>query len=150
MPEFMKTRYSIICASYLILIRSGKILMLRRFNTGYEDGKYSLPAGHVEGGESVAQTVIRETHEEVGIEIRKEDIKLLHVMHRKGTDHNDERLDFFFSCEKWSGEVKNCEPEKCDDLKWFPMEELPENAILYIKQAIESGAAGITYGDLNW
>ena len=43
-----KERNKIIPASYAVLIKDNKVLLVRRFNTGYEDGKYSLPAGHVE------------------------------------------------------------------------------------------------------
>jgi 8-oxo-dGTP diphosphatase len=53
------------------LIREGdKALFVLRENTGYMDGKYSLPAGHVEAGESFIQAAIRETFEEVGLETK--------------------------------------------------------------------------------
>ena len=62
-----KIRHTIIPAVYLILERDNKILMLRRFNTGYCDGQYSLVAGHVDAGESVTTTMIREAREEANI-----------------------------------------------------------------------------------
>ena len=67
----MKTRHSIICASYLLLVRDTEVLLSRRFNTGYEDGNYSLPAGHVDKGESVADALVREAKEEIGIDVKK-------------------------------------------------------------------------------
>ena len=146
----MKERHKIICAAYLFLIKNKKILLLRRFNTGYEDGNYSVPAGHVDKGESVATCLIREAKEEIGIEVKKRDINLVHVMHRNSTDDNDERLDFFFACNGWSGDVANIEPEKCDELKWFALNALPPNVIPYIKQAIESTQKKITYSELYW
>ena len=48
-------RFKMIGSSYLLLIENNKILLSRRFNTGYEDGKYSLPAGHVETGETLTR-----------------------------------------------------------------------------------------------
>jgi len=45
-------RFILRCATYLLLIKSGKILFQRRFNTGWEDGKYTLISGHLEGDEN--------------------------------------------------------------------------------------------------
>ena len=43
--------YKLVAAVHLFLIRDGKVLLLRRFNTGYEDGQYSVIAGHLDGDE---------------------------------------------------------------------------------------------------
>jgi 8-oxo-dGTP diphosphatase len=127
-----------------------KVLLLRRFNTGYQDGNYSVPAGHVDEGESVADALVREAKEEIGINVKKQDITLAHVMHRKSTDQSDERLDFFFICKKFKGEIKNLEPQKCDDLSWFGMNKLPRNTIPYIRQAIKNTVSQKLYSELNW
>ncbi len=63
----MKERYKFICAVYLILIKENKVLLLKRANTGYEDGNYSLVAGHMDGNETIKQAMIREATEEAGI-----------------------------------------------------------------------------------
>ena len=146
----MKKRYSIICASYLLLMQDTNILLLRRFNTGYQDGNYSLPAGHVDEGESVGDALVREAKEEIGINIQKQDVTLTHVMHRKGTSQSDERLDFFFTCRTYTGKVVNIEKEKCDDLSWFPVDMLPTNTIPYVKVAINNSLNKKQYSELNW
>jgi len=147
----MKNRHSIVCAAYLLLVKDNKILLLRRFNTGYEDGKYSLPAGHVDEGESIEGCLIKEAKEEIGISVARENLELKHVMHRKATDYNGERLDFFFSCTSWKGEIKNMEPDKCDDLSWFEIDELPDNLIFYVQTAIiNSLVDNKIYSGLHW
>lgn len=141
-------RFKQIATSHLFLIRDNKILLLRRFNTGYEDGKYSVVAGHIEPSETATQTMLREAKEEAGIYIDIEDLEVVHVMHRNDT--NEERVDFFLTPKRWKGEPKNLEPHKCDDLRWFDLGKIPENTIPYIKQAIDCYLNNKTYSEHGW
>ena len=143
-----KERHKIIPASYLVLIKEDKILLSRRFNTGYQDGKYSLVAGHVDKGETFTQCLVREAKEEANISVKPEDLKVVHVMQRDSkAEKNNERVDVFFLAEKWDGAPANKEPHKCDDLSWFDLEEIPENTIPYIKQAIDCIKNKIFYSE---
>lgn len=141
-------RFTLRAAVYLILIRDGKTLLARRFNTGWMDGKYSLIAGHLDGKEKVTDAMIREAYEEAGIKIAKEDIRPLKVLHRMSTDQ--EYMDFFFIAEKWEGEPKIMEPEKCDDMSWFPLSNLPENTLPHVKDVIEHYKDGIPFIESGW
>ena len=144
-------RHQNIPASYLVLIRDNKILLLKRFNTGYEDGNYSMVAGHVDKGETFTQAIIREAKEEADIDLRAKDLSVVHIMHRNSrTDENNERVDVFFTAEKWTGEIINKEPYKCDDLSWFDIDDLPDNAIPYIKKAIDNIQNKIFYSEFGW
>ena len=140
-------RFKLISAVYLLLIKEGKVLLLRRFQTGYEDGNYSLVAGHLNGGESMKSAMVREAKEEAGIIIDEADITHALTLHRLA---NDERIELFFTAEKWEGEITNMEPEKCDDLSWFPLDQLPENTIPYIRTVIEAYLKGDTYVEIGW
>ena len=80
---------------HLWFFREGQILLSRRFNTGYADGQYSVPAGHLDGGETVMDAAAREAEEEVGIGIEPSDMTFSTVMHRMEGDQEDERVDFF-------------------------------------------------------
>ena len=137
-------------ASYLLLIQDGKVLLLRRFNTGYRDGDYSVPAGHVEPGDSFTQTMIRESNEEIGIMLKEEDLKVSHIMHRMNEYQDRESIDTFFTALQWIETPENKEPEKCDDLSWFPVDNLPENTIPYVRQAIEHSVNDIFYSEYGW
>lgn len=143
-----KERFKLIPAAYLFLVKDGKILLSRRFQTGYEDGNYSVPAGHVDGGEAAREALVREAREEIGIVIVPEQLRHVHTMHRFCGDH--ERVDLFFSADEWRGEVGNLEPDKCDDLQWFPLHQLPENTIPCVRQAIECYDRGIGYSEFGW
>jgi len=137
--------------SYLTLLKNNKILLLRRFNTGYGDGNYSMVAGHVEAGENFTQCIIREAEEEAGILLKPEDLQVVHVMHRNsGTAENIERVDVFFIAKKWGGKIINKEPHKCDDLSWFDLDNIPENIIPYIKQAIDGIKNKVYYSEHGW
>ena len=146
----MKERHTLIAASYLLLIREDEILLSRRFNTGYEDGKYSLPAGHVEEGETFTQTVIRESKEEIGVVLKPEDLSVVHVMQRRRPEKANDRIDVFFLAKKWEGEPENMEPEKCDHIQWFSISDLPIKTIPYIKQAIDCAMNEISYSEFGW
>lgn len=143
----MADRYKLIPEVYLILERGAEVLLLRRFQTGYEDGNYGLVAGHLEAGESAVAGIIREAREEAGIEVREDDLRLVHVVHRNA---GDGRMGLFFRCDRWSGEPINAEPHKCDDLSWFPGDRLPANTIPYIRQALTLARQGVAYSDEGW
>jgi 8-oxo-dGTP diphosphatase len=121
--------------------------LLRRFNTGYMDGHYSLPAGHLKNNESITHALIREVKEEAGISLKPKNINLAHVMHRR---EEDIRVDLFFTTTAYQGKPKNTEPEKCDDLSWFPLNELPKNTIPYIRQALNCYLNHHIYSEIGW
>ena len=75
------------------------------------------------------------------------DLRLKLAMHRRA---DDERLDFFFEPAAWTGEPTNMEPGKCDDLRWFPLDALPDNTIPYIREAIRCYREGVGYSEWGW
>ena len=141
------TQAIFVSAVHLFLIKRGEILLLRRYNTGYEDGNYSVVAGHLDGGERVVEAAVREAKEEVGITIPPREIEVVGVMHRLS---DDERIDFFVLADRWLGDVRNMEPDRCDELRWQPLDDLPDNVIPYVRKAIENFRAGIWFDSFGW
>lgn len=140
-------RFKLIPAVYLLLEKDNKVLLLRRANTGYQDGKLSLVAGHVDGDELATTALLREAKEEIGVDIDVKDLKFVHVAHRLGETSDDERVDFFFSCSRWNGEIQNIEPEKSSELTWEERGDLPDDTIPYIKKVIECINNSISYSE---
>ena len=132
---------------HLLFFRDNRVLLLRRFNTGYEDGNYSVPAGHLDGDEPIRMAAQREALEEIGVHIDLKDIAFANVMHRKS---DDERVDFFVQIKEWDGEPFNAEPEKCDELRWCNLDSLPDNTIPYVSQAIQNFRDGVIFDEFGW
>jgi 8-oxo-dGTP diphosphatase len=118
---------------HILLEQGGQILLMRRAGTGFFDGLYSLPGGHVEPGESLFQTARREAAEELGVSLDSADLCRVGVVHRC-SDTN--RIDFFVRAGRWSGEPRIAEPGKCDALGWFPRDRLPAAVVPYIAVAL--------------
>ena len=137
------TRHTLVAAVHLVLRREDKVLLLRRYRTGWEDGKYSVVAGHLDGDESVVAAMVREAREEAGLTLDARSLRFVHVMHRKRPD-GQEAVDFFFSCSEWEGYPQNMEPHKCDDLSWFSESALPGNMVPYVRHALHSIREGHT------
>lgn len=140
-------RFKLRAAVYLLFIKNNKVLLLRRFNTGWSDGMYSLVSGHADGNESLLQAACREAKEEAGIKLAPKDLRFEHVMHRTS---DVEYIDFFFVVKAWQDEPRNTEPEKCDDMQWFALDAIPDNTLPYVKRVLENYGKGIAYSEDGW
>jgi 8-oxo-dGTP diphosphatase len=145
----MKNRNKAVPAAYILLAKDGKYLLGRRKNTGYFDGNYQPPAGHVEEGELPIEAVIREAEEEIGVKLNKKDVLPAHFMYRVKHDETGDRADYFFVARKWEGEIENREPEKCDDLFWASPDKLPKNTVPHARHAIECIQKGVAYSEVD-
>lgn len=133
----MEKRNKIPVTVQLVLEKDNKILFMKRKNTGYEDGKFCLPGGHVEKNEEIKEAMIREAKEEIGIELKSEDLILYKVLNRK-INQDVEYIDFIFKATKWLKEIGNKEPEKCEEIVWFDKNEISENTIEFVKELLKN------------
>lgn len=116
-----------------------EILLIRRKNTGWRDGEYALPAGHIDPHETAIQACVHEAREEVGLEISTDDLKLVHVMQCEPVVKEDDNfINLYFSCERWGGVAIIGEPEKCDDLIWVASKDFDQIPVINtVRKAIE-------------
>lgn len=140
LPPGIPTGVHIICE------RDGRVLLMRRAGTGFFDGLFSLPGGHVEAGESVRAAAARELREETGLVVDTADLRFCGVVHRL-SDTN--RIDFFVAASRWQGEARVLEPHKCDALDWFDGGALPAALVPYVREALAAGA-GPWIIELGW
>lgn len=140
-------KFKLRAAVYLLPIKDDKVLLSRRFNTGWMDGKYSLISGHIDGNETVFEAMVREAMEEAGLKIDPKDLIPATVIHRKS---DVEYIDFFFVVKKWQGIPTIKEPNKCDDLSWHPLDNLPNNLLPFIVEALNNYQNKIAFFASGW
>ncbi len=141
-------RFSLRCAVYLILQNEGKVLLMRRAKTGFKDGEYSLPSGHLDGGEKATDAIIREAKEEIGVVLSPQEVALVYSSHRRSGEY--EYIDLLFQADNWHGHPQNLEPEFCDDLSWFDPDKLPENTVDYIATALQRFKEGKIFSEFDF
>jgi len=148
----MKERYKNVLVVDLMLTRENKktgreeFLLSLRKNTGSNDGEYELPGGHVEYGEDLIEAMIREAREELDIELKNEDLKIIHILHH----YTEGRLNFVFKADKYSGNIKINEPGKCEKLEWFSYENIPKNVTNKVKNTLKEIKSNIFYDNIKF
>lgn len=129
-------RLKVVPSVFTAVIKDNKILLLRRKNTGWLDGWYDLPAGHLEDQEPLKEGAARELKEETGLAVRPKDLRLIHLYqnhHRPENPH----YGYIFQAINWQGEPKLAEPDKSDDLGFFDLNSLPDKLTPYVKEALQ-------------
>ena len=112
-------------AVYVVLRNdAGKVFALRRTNSSWKNGYYSLPAGRVEQKETFVQGAIREAYEESGVTVKAEDLRLYSVINRCDEGKYPDWVDLFFEATKWEGEAHVHEKDKFDHAVWLAPDQL--------------------------
>jgi 8-oxo-dGTP diphosphatase len=144
----MNDKRKVAVAANIVVYEAGRALLLRRINTGYRDGWYTTPGGHVEQGETAVETGARELLEETGLVVGPEDLELFHVVTNDFETPEKPYLYLFckIALDKCHGHYKITEPDKCDDMNMFPVNNLPENTPDYVRVAIGNlGSQAVTF-----
>ena len=137
----MTERYKARVAAYLFIFSENKILLMKRSLGKCYGGMYDVPSGHIEEGETPSVGAIRETLEETNLDVQN--ITLSSVMHR--VDRNSSKyctdedyIDFLFTSWTFSGEMKIMEPDKCTEMRFVDIDNLPEKILPQIKLALNN------------
>ena len=144
----MKNRHKLISAAMTILVRDDTVFFIKRKNTGWEDDKFDLIAGHVEQGEKLAEAAIREAKEEANITIQKENLELVHILSLKRKD--GDALYGYFVANAWEGEPRAVEAEKSAGCEWIKKSEIQNREVLdIIKQVFRHIEKGVRYSEYD-
>ncbi|MEV0596090.1 NUDIX hydrolase [Nonomuraea cavernae] len=140
-----KERFRAVVAVHVLVVRGEEVLLGRRAGTGWADGMWHLPSGHLEPGESAVRAAVREAREELGVGIEPRDLTFAHVMHRA-----PDRLDLFFVAREWQGEPRNAEPHKCSEVRWWPLDRLPGDTVGYAAAAVAEVLGRVPFTLHEW
>lgn len=144
-------KHTVQAGVYLVFERGSKILIARHAHTGYHDGQYGLPGGHIETGEPASGAAIREAFEFVGIRLRLAELRLAHVMHRLNPDKSSvDVIDFYFLATNFPGEASDRAPQKYDTVEWVAWNRLPQNTIPEVRYALECIKADKIYSEFDF
>lgn len=150
----MGEHYKTLSAIFPIILQEKdgdiQILLHRRKNTGYQDGKWDMAgSGHVDEGETAKMAVVRECAEELGIDVKTTDLSFIHLSHRVNNNGGRTYYDIYFVVNKYDGTPKIMEPDKCSELKWFKINDLPEEIIDIRKIVLDNYKNNIQYSEVN-
>lgn len=146
----MSERYTCGIVTDLMLTRKNEqtgdleVLLALRKNTGYGDGEYELPGGHLEKEEDLLQAMVREAKEELNIELKEKDLKIVHILHH----FTGNRINFILTTDSYKGTLHIGEPDKCEKLEWFKIQELPSNTAEKVKKSLKEIYENIYYSNL--
>ncbi|GAA1060578.1 NUDIX hydrolase [Agromyces bracchium] len=137
--------FALIPAAYVFLVEGDRVLLQMRAGTGYYDGWWAASAaGHVDPGETIMAGAVRETLEEIGVEVAEADLEPITAMHRTAPTGLpiDQRLDVFFVARAWRGIPSLQEPDRASALEWFALDDLPERLVHHERFALEGWRDG--------
>lgn len=106
-----------------VILRSGDKILLSQRGGWYEFGRWHLPSGKLRANEWLPVGAARGLFEETGVLVDPERLRLVHVVHHR--HQAESRVGFFFLATQWTGAPYVREPDKCLDLQWFDVHQLP-------------------------
>ncbi|KOV85174.1 NUDIX domain-containing protein [Nocardia sp. NRRL S-836] len=135
---------------HVLLLRGDQVLLTRRRDADARfDGRWHLPSGKLDRGESVLRAAAREAEEEVGVLIEPGELRHVHTSHVNGSG-SEPRLGLFFTAGRWAGEPVNREPDKCSAVRWFGLGALPGDLIDYPAAGLRGYLTGTPFSVLGW
>lgn len=113
------------CSACIAMIDNDCVLMVK---ASYKDS-WTFPSGVVEENESPLTTALRETKEEVGIQLSPNDVEFLTVVYTPRKDGFRDRFNFVFITNRVSQTAQlTLQPEEIEAAEWVPFAEVANKA----------------------
>jgi len=141
--------YTTVVDVLLLLVRDDHVLLAQRDGTGYADGQWNLPSGKLESGEDLISALIRETREEIGLDLDRDTLRMVNAVHNLNPEGHA-RIGFVFTTDTWTGEPYNAEPHKCAKIAWYPLDMLPHATVPYTAACVDLYRRGEVFGLNGW
>ena len=130
----MTTQGRVRVGVYAVCVRDDRILLVHQASPGPAQDRWTLPGGGLDYGESPADGVRREAREETGCEVTVG--RVLGVddnvyMAPDGLERHGIRLMFEAEIH---GEPVSPDDGEIDQVGWFALDEIPDNATVWAQQ----------------
>ncbi|OGL34238.1 hypothetical protein A3F64_01620 [Candidatus Saccharibacteria bacterium RIFCSPHIGHO2_12_FULL_42_8] len=113
------------CSACLVIRSSQRVLMVK---ASYKD-HWTFPSGIVDPDESPKSAALRETNEEVGLNINQDACTLLTVIYAAGSQGDRERFNFAFITDVDSTDIKLSVPnEEIESAEWVDFNDIAEKS----------------------
>ena len=127
-----------------VLEKDGKYLLIQEAKN--DRGKWNLPAGHLDAGETIFDAAVREIKEESGLDVELSEV--CHIGNGQKDRNSDPFITLIFTTKIIGGSIKY-DPEEILDGKWFSYEEILSmrdqlRAENFILGAINNARNGLT------
>lgn len=145
-----KKHYRALSAVFPIILKTANekkyVLLHKRANTGYRDNMWDVAgSGHVDEHETAVQALVREGREELGIHIDPADVQFAHLSHSVDSRGDETYYNIYFFVTAFHGAPQIMEPEKCSNLDWFDVDNLPEDMIPVRRADVLNAIRSVTY-----
>jgi len=107
-----------------VILKDGKVLIIRessKYEGGTNHNKYDFPGGKVKIGESIPDAIMRETKEEVGMDVKIGKAFFVDEWRPVIKGEQIQIIGIFFICEPLTPEVILSKDH--DDYKWVSLSE---------------------------
>jgi 8-oxo-dGTP diphosphatase len=111
----------------VLIVKDGTVLLMKRKGS-HGNGTWAPPGGKLDFGEEIETCATRETFEETGLKIKNP--RFLTITNDISLEENNHYVTLWMIARYNRGQPENIEPEKCEALEWFDLNDLPSPLFL--------------------